>query len=330
MRIMERVVATAARRRLSPATVDCYTAWIRAFLTFCRAPDGRWRTPAELGAGDLERFLNDIALRRRLSASAQNQAVNAVVFLYKQVLVDELGDEHLGRFCAERASRPARVPTVLSAGEVRRVLAAMTPGSVPRLMVALMYGTGLRVAECCSLRLRDLDFDRKQVLVRAGKGDQDRVVMLPQRLASALAGQVRRVRHLHARDLAKGGGYVPVPDAVAHKIPGAERDWCWQFLFPSVTLRRDEDGCGSRWSTDPSALDRKIKAAVRGAGLAKRVSAHTFRHSFATHLLESGYDVRQVQTLLGHKDLKTTMIYTHVTNRPALAVDSPLDRLIAE
>ena len=327
MRLMQRVRATAARKHLAQTTVSCYTAWIRDFLRFSRNSDGDWRPPAELGALDVERFLNDIALRRRLSASAQNQAINAIVFLYRQVLVDELGELHLGRFAAERASRPGRLPTVLSVPEVQAVLGALVPGSPARLMVELMYGTGLRVAECAALRVRDMDFERNQIVVRGGKGDRDRMVMFPQRLMRAITGQVQRVRHLQQRDRASGGGFAPVPPAVQHKIPDAAADWRWQFVFPSVTLRRDAQGRGHRWSTDPSALNRKIRSAARAAGVIKRVSAHTFRHSFATHLLEQGYDVRQVQTLLGHQDLKTTMIYTHVVNRPATAVTSPLDRL---
>jgi integron integrase len=262
-----------------------------------------------------------------VSASSQNQALCAIVFLYKHVLIEELGQDHQGRFRFERAKRPVRVPTVLSSGEVERLVAAMEPHSMSRLMVELMYGAGLRVAECCTLRVRDIDFERRQIVVRGGKGDKDRIVMLPARCASALTEQVRRARHRHARDARHDGGYVPLPDPLAKKAPYTERDWRWQYVFPSVVMRRDESGRGFRWSTDPSALDRKLRQAARVAGIAKRVSAHTLRHSFATHLLEAGYDVRQVQTLLGHVSLETTMIYTHLINKPAVAVQSPLDRL---
>lgn len=328
MRLMERLDAVAARRRLAPRTIECYRMWIKDFLHFSRV-DGRWRHPNELHAPEVEQFLNHLARERRLSASSQNQATNAIVFLFKHVLGDELGGDHLGRFSAERARRPVRVPTVLSATEVQRVLDAIPPGSMTRLMVGLLYGCGLRVRECCMLRIRDLDFDRRQIIVRGGKGDKDRWVMLPQQSLGRLTDQIRAVRHRHERDLRQGGGYVPLPDALLHKVPQAQTDWRWQFMFPSVTLRRDSAGNGMRWHTDPAVLDRKIRHATQSAGVAKRVSAHTFRHSFATHLLENGYDIRQVQTLLGHADVKTTMIYTHVANKPSTAVQSPLDRLIA-
>jgi integron integrase len=326
MKLLQRVADVGARRRLARGTVACYSDWIVKFLRFSR--DGaRWRRPEELAAAEVERFLTHLAVRRRVSASTQNQALNAIVFLYKHVLGDELGADHLGRFEAERARRPARVPTVLSVNEVRRLIDAMEPASLARRMVELLYGTGLRVGECCTLRVRDVDFDRHQIVVRGGKGDKDRIVMLPAALVEPLAEQVRRVRHRHTLDLRRGGGFVPLADPVANKAPYAERDWRWQFLFPSTTLRRDQAGRGCRWWSDPSTLDRKVRAAARAAGIAKRVTCHTLRHSFATHLLEQGWDVRQVQSLLGHASLETTMIYTHVMNMPAVAVTSPLDRL---
>jgi integron integrase len=314
------------RRHLSPHTIECYQLWVRQFLRFNRVA-GRWRRPGELFAADVEAFLTHLARDRRLSASSQNQATCALVFLYKQVLIEELGDDHLGRFVAERAQRPQRVPTVLSTDEAMRIIESIRAGAMHRLMVELLYGCGLRVMECCTLRLRDLDFDRGQIVVRGGKGDKDRVVMMPRAARGELVEQCRRVRAGHARDVRIDGGFVPLPVSLLHKVPYAQQDWRWQFLFPSVTLRRDEQGRGSRWHTNPSSLDRTIRAAVRRARVAKRVTCHTFRHSFATHLLEGGYDVRQVQTLLGHASLATTMIYTHVMNKPAVAVTSPLDRL---
>lgn len=325
MRVMERFVRTAKLHHLARRTIECYHAWIVDFLRFHRQ-DGRWRHPRELGGAELGAFLTHLAADRRLSASSQNQAACAVVFLYKRVLVDELGEDHLGRFEAIRAKRPARLPTILSPAEVAAVIGHM-PSRASRLLAELLYGTGMRVAEGCTLRVRDLDFDRGQILVRAAKGDKDRLVMLPAAARAGLADQCRRVRQQHARDLARRGGLAPVPDAVAHKIPAAAASWPWQFVFPSGVRRRDEAGRGTRWHTDPSSFGRKVSAAARAAGVAKRVSPHTFRHSFATHLLEAGYDVRQVQTLLGHKSLETTMIYTHVMGKPQVGVASPLDRL---
>jgi integron integrase len=326
MALLDRIGEVGSRRRLARSTVECYQSWVKDFLRYCRS-DGRWRPPHELGAAEVERYLSHLASDRRVSASTQNQALCAVVFLYRHVLADELGPDHLGRFEAERARRPKRVPTVLSTTEVERLLAAFAPGSPARLMVELLYGTGLRLMECCSLRIRDLDFDRAQIIVRGGKGDKDRVVMLPSRCAGILAEQVRRVRDRHARDVKRGGGFVPLPDPLRKKCPYAEQDWRWQYVFPSSVLRRDASGRGFRRHTDPSHLDRAIRDATRRAQLGKRVTAHTLRHSFATHLLEQGWGVRQVQTLLGHANLNTTMIYTHLTNAPAAAVTSPLDRL---
>lgn len=243
------------------------------------------------------------------------------------MLGDELGADHLGPIVAERARRPQKVPTVLSAGEVARLIAAMRPGSMHRAMTGLLYGCGLRLSECCTLRVRDVDFDRAQIIVRQGKGDKDRVVMLPRAAAPDLRRWVEAAHERHARDAAAGGGFAPVGDAVAHKIPAAAGERAWQFLFASRVMRFDAHGRGHRWHTDKAALDRSIRAAAARAGLVKRVSAHTLRHSFATHLLEAGYDIRQAQTLLGHASVTTTMIYTHVMNRPAISVTSPLDRL---
>jgi integron integrase len=329
MGLIDRVRDTALRRRLAPSTVSRYQSWIADFLRFCRDNHGGWRHPRDLAAPEVQAYLTHLARDRRVSASTQNQAMCAIVFLYRQVLADELPAGHLGRFEAERSTRPARVPTVLSAAEVARVLDAMEPGSLRRLMVRVLYGTGMRLNECCTLRVRDVDFDRGQILICGGKGDKDRLVMLPACCRAGLAGQVRRVRHRHGQDVAGGGGYAPVPDAVANKCSYAARDWWWQFVFPSAVMRRDAAGRGVRWHADGSALERAIGRAARGAGVSKRVTAHAFRHSFATHLLEAGYDIRQVRTLLGHASLKTTMIYTHVMNRPATAVTSPLDRLAA-
>lgn len=325
MKLVERMEAVGRRRHLSPRTIACYQSWVKDFLRYHREGN-RWRHPRELAEREVEAYLTHLAVQRRLSASSQNQATNALVYLYKQVLADELGKEHLGKFAAERSRRPARVPTVLSVDEVRRVLGAIE-GSTWRLMAELLYGTGMRVSECCTLRVRDVDFERGQIVIRGGKGDKDRIVMLPASLRGRLQEQVGRARDRHDLDMAAGGGYVPLPDSVANKVKYAERDWRWQYLFPSAVMRRNQTDRGFRWHTDPGALSRVITVACKRSGVGKRVTPHTFRHSFATHLLEHGYDVRQVQELLGHEKLETTMIYTHVMNRPAVTVQSPLDRL---
>lgn len=329
MKLLDEVELAARRRRLARNTIDVYSGWIRGYLRFCADARGQWTHPAKLGTGDVEAFLNDLVVRRRLSASSQNQALNALVFLYRDVIADAIPQDHLGRFELMRSRRPARVPTVLSGTEVARVIAAVPERRIYRLLVQLLYGTGLRVTECCTLRVRDIDLERAQIIVRAGKGDKDRVVMLPATLAGPLAEQVDRVAKRWRADVARGGGYAPVPDALNNKRPTAAREFPFQFLFPSSLLRRDADGHGRRWHADPSAVDRVVRRAARTAGITKRVTCHTFRHSFATHLLEAGYDVRQVQTLLGHASLRTTMVYVHVMNKPAVAVTSPLDRLEA-
>lgn len=327
MKLLEKLALVGRRRGLAQATVEAYSMWVRQFLTSCAAARGAWTPPAALGTADVEAFLNHLVGDRHLSASSQNQALNALVFLYKHVLEGTLPQDHLGKFELQRSRRPRRVPTVLSAGEVARLVAAVPDKRNMRLMVELLYGTGLRVAEACSLRVRDIDLGRAQIIVRAGKGDKDRVVMLPARLYDRLAAQAEHVERLWRRDVDVGGGYAPVPDALLHKRPRAGRELPFQYLFPSAVMRRDQDGRGTRWHTHPASLDRVVYAASRRAGLGKRVTCHALRHSFATHLLEAGYDVRQVQTLLGHASLKTTMVYVHVMNKPAVAVTSPLDRL---
>jgi integrase len=217
----------------------------------------------------------------------------------------------------------------LSVDEVGRLIEAVDPTRISRLMLGLMYGTGMRVGEVCTLRVRDIDLGRAQIIIRAAKGDKDRVVMLPAATRDRLIAQLDEVERRWRTDVARGGGYAPVPDALVHKRPRAGHELPWQFVFPSTVMRRDACGRGTRWHADPSQLDRVVYAAARRAGINKRVTCHALRHSFATHLLEAGYDVRQVQTLLGHGSLKTTMVYVHVMNKPAVAVTSPLDRLAA-
>ena len=326
MRLMERIHRTGKRQRLAKNTIECYGRWIRDFLCFHREGE-EWRHPAQLGTREVEGYITSLAADRKLSASAQNQAINALMFLYKRVLADELPPDHLGRFASQRSKRPVCVPTVLSSDEVSRLLAALPEGSTERLLAALLYGTGMRVNEGCTLRLRDIDFDRKQIVIRQGKGGKDRVVMLPEKLLGALVDQAQRVRRQHLLDCRRNAGHTPLPDSLRHKVAYAVQDWRWQFLFPSAVVRWDAEGNGTRWHCDPGAFSRQISQATRRAGLGKRVSPHTLRHSFATHLLEGGYDIRQVQQLLGHAKLATTMIYTHVMNKPAVAVKSPVDHL---
>lgn len=336
VKLMERLENAGRRRRLARTTREAYAYWVEAFLRYWKEAAGVWVAPEALRGPEVEAFLTHLVRERRLSASSQNQALCGIVFLYRHVIFDEANDpdpdrpawrRHLGRFAAERSSRPERLPTVLSTDEVVALIEAIRPGSMHRLMVELIYGTGMRVMEACTLRVRDVDFDRAQVMVRSGKGEKDRIVMLPRAIVTSLADQVQRVRATHVRDVARGGGYVQIPDEVEHKIPYAAADWRWQFVFGSVTMRRDESGRGFRWHAHPGVLARTVKEAALRAGICKRVTPHTLRHSFATHLLEQGWDIRQVQTLLGHQSVETTMIYTHVMQKPAVSVVSPLDRL---
>lgn len=329
MKLLDRVEVVGMRLRLARSTIDAYSAWIRGYLAWSAGASGRWIPPQELGTADVEAYLNHLVCERRLSASSQNQCLCALVFLYKQVLEGVIPQDHLGKFVLLRSHRPKRVPTVLSVSEVTRLIGAVPNGHISRLMIELGYGTGLRIGELCGLRLRDIDFGRAQIIVRGGKGDKDRVVMLPGRLADRLGEQVSVVGRQWRADRDRGGGYAPVPDALRNKRPTAARELPFQFLFPSSVMRRDDQGRGVRWHTDASALERAVSRAARRAGILKRVTCHALRHSFATHVLEAGYDVRQVQTLLGHSALATTMIYTHVMQRPAVAVTSPLDRLAA-
>lgn len=321
MRLLEQVHEACATKHYSPRTEESYTHWIERFLRFHRSTVGKWIHPRDMTAEHVELFLTHLAVRRHVAASTQNQALNALVFLFRDVVKKELG-----KFDAVRAKRPIRLPTVLSQDEVRRVLAAMKPGGMHCLMVSLLYGTGLRVMECCTLRVMDADLERGQVMVRSGKGNKDRVSMLPVSLRDSISTQIEGVTQQHATDLRMGRGYVQVPSSVEHKRPSAPKELGWQFLFPSHRCVKDhETGRWQRWYVHPSTLSRAVKQAANHAGLAKRITCHTFRHSFATHLLEAGYDIRTVQELLGHKNVQTTMIYTHVMQKPGVGVISPLD-----
>jgi integron integrase len=321
MKLLDQYEAACKVRRLAPRTIPTYKRWVEEFLRFHHDRLGRWVHPQEMSEAEVEAFLTHLAVNRRVAESTQNQALGAILFLYRHVVRKDLGS-----LDAVRASRPKRLPTVLSKDEVRRLIAAMPEKGAHRLIVELLYGTGMRISECCQLRVCDLDFDRGQILIRGGKGNKDRATMLPRSLEERLKAQLEFVRLLHERDVERGAGYAPVPTSLEHKRQGAAREFRWQFVFGSTVARPDRDtGRLLRWYAHPSAVDRSVKQAADIARIGKRVTCHTLRHSFATHLLENGYDIRTVQQLLGHKSVETTMIYTHVMSKPGLGVRSPLD-----
>jgi integron integrase len=325
MKLREQVRQALRVKRYSYRTEQCYLRWIEQYIRFHKTADG-FRHPALLGAAEVEGFLSHLAVARHVSASTQNQALGALLFLYHEVLRLDLSG-----LDAVRARRSQRLPVVLSREEVSQLLEAIDrlPTDEPYgLMARLMYGAGLRLMECCRLRVKDVDFPRMQLVVRQGKGDKDRVVMLPQGVRERLAEQVRQRQVLHQRDLARGLGRVALPDALAVKYPAAPTALEWQFVFASRQLSRDpRSGDRRRHHVFEGAVQRAVTTAVRGLGLKKRASCHTLRHSFATHLLELGYDIRTVQELLGHADVSTTMIYTHVSQQGVAGVRSPLDAL---
>ncbi len=315
-RLLEQVRAEIRARHYSRRTEDAYVHWIRRFIVF----NGR-RHPRELGAPEISAFLTWLAVEQHVAASTQNQALSGVLFLYRDVLRQEVGLVEL----LPRARMPSKVPVVLSSSEVRQVLDQLT--GVPRIVATLLYGAGLRLQECLELRVKDLDFERREITVGRGKGQKERRVMLPEVLREVLGQHLEDVRRLHHADIAAGFGRVVLPGALERKCPRAPTDWSWQFVFPAGRICRDERfGPPTRFHLHESVIQRAVTEAGRKAGLTKRVGCHTFRHSFATHLLESGSDIRTVQELLGHADVSTTMIYTHVLNRGGLGVKSPIDR----
>jgi integron integrase len=305
-------------KHLSPRTEEAYLTWMRRYYDF----HGR-KDPASLGADHLTAFLNSLATQRRAAASTQNQALAALIFLYREVL----GRDFPWLDDLVRAKGPSRLPVVLSRDEVRAILSHMD--GVPRLMATLLYGSGLRLLECCRLRVKDIDFARHQILVRRGKGDKDRATMLPTMIAAVLSMHLGRVRAQHQRDVANGAGWVDLPGALARKLPTAGRDWAWQWVFPATRIYVDrETGQRRRHHVHETVVQQAVRRAVLASGVPKRATCHTFRHSFATHVLENGSDIRTVQELLGHKDVATTMIYTHVLNRGPAGVRSPADQLL--
>ncbi len=302
-------------RRYSLRTEQAYLDWIRRFILF----HGK-RHPRDMAEQEIVDFLTHLATKRNVSASTQNQALSALLFFYQQFL-----ERKLGRLDgALRVSRPARVPVVLTRPEVRALLAHVRPSY--RLMAELLYGSGLRLLECLRLRVKDIDFGYSRIVVRSGKGEKDRVTMLPGRLRRALKEHLAHAKAVHERDLQTGFGSVHLPDALQRKYPNAHRAWMWQYVFPAAKRSIDPvSGRVQRHHVSEKVLQDAVKQAVLLAGITKPASCHTLRHSFATHLLEDGYDIRTVQELLGHKDVNTTMIYTHVLNKPGLGVRSPLD-----
>jgi integron integrase len=304
-------------RHYSPRTEQAYCQWVRRFILY----HGK-RHPSELGAAEVQAFLDHLARDRGVSAGTQNQALAALVFLYNDVLAVTLEKQ----IALVRAQRPERIPIVLTAHEVSLLLAEMSGAA--RLMASLMYGAGLRLLECAQLRIKDVDFERREIRVRDGKGRKDRLTPLPVVLIGDLKAHVQQVERLHQQDVRDGAGHVALPDALRRKYPGASREWLWQWLFPATRKYVDDQTRETRrHHLHETVVQRAVRDAARAAHLTKRASCHTLRHSFATHLLESGYDIRTIQELLGHRDVATTMIYTHVLNRGPLGVRSPLDTL---
>lgn len=314
-RLLDQVRDRIRLKHYSIRTEDTYVEWIRRFILF----HGK-RHPKEMGAGEVEGFLTRLAVHGRVSASTQNQAKSALLFLYKEVLGEQL--PWLDNI--ETAKRPERLPVVLTVEEVKAILAEVD--GTGGLILHLLYGTGMRILESLRLRVKDINFLKREIVIREGKGFKDRVTMLPASLVAPLNAHLNRVERLHASDLAEGFGEVYLPYALERKYPKAAREWAWQYVFPSIKRSVDpRSGAIRRHHCDEQNIQRLMRRAVRAAGIAKLATPHTLRHSFATHLLESGYDIRTVQELLGHADVSTTMIYTHVLNRGGRAVLSPLD-----
>ena len=315
--VLKSLIAEIRKRHYSIRTEQTYEHWICRFILF----SGN-QSPRDLGSSEVVSFLEHLAVEGNVAASTQNVALNALVFLYGQVLNCPL--KSLGNF--SRAKRPQKLPVVLTRAEVGRLLDQME--GTFKLMAGLLYGAGMRLMDCMRLRVQDVDFEYRQILIRNGKGMKDRVVPLPQRLAVALQEHMQTVCELHKEDLARGFGEVFLPDALARKYPNAPKEWRWQYVFPSGRLSVDpRSGVIRRHHIHENSLQKAIKPAAEAAGIQKKVNCHSLRHSFATHLLESGYDIRTVQELLGHSDVSTTMIYTHVLNRGGRGVMSPLDGL---
>lgn len=314
-RFLDQVANACRVKHLAYRTEQAYVGWVKRFILFHHK-----RHPSEMGAGEVRAFLTHLACNRRVAASTQNQALNAIVFMYREVLHCDPGE--FGEF--QKAKRPKRLPTVLTRDEVQRVLAHLD--GTYGLMARLLYGTGMRLMECVCLRIKDIDFTRGTITVRSGKGDKDRVTVLPEALREQLQAHIERLKGLYAEDRERNLRGVELPNAFAVKSPNAGIAWAWQWVFPGRDVSRDpRSGIVRRHHVLEDGLQRAMQKAVRLAQLNKPASCHTLRHSFATHLLELGTDIRPVQDLLGHSDVSTTMIYTHVMAKPGLGVRSPLD-----
>jgi integron integrase len=314
-KLLDQVRDVIRVKHYSIRTEQTYTDWIKRFILFHNK-----RHPSEMREPEVTEYLTHLARHGNVAASTQNQALSALLFLYKEVLKQEIGwlDN------VERAKKPPKLPVVLTRKEVKRIFAHLT--GTQKLMAGLLYGSGLRLMECVRLRVKDVDFGYARITVRDGKGAKDRVTMLPVNLAARLKQHLVKTKIQHQQDLADGFGSVHLPFALARKFPNAEREWAWQYVFPSNRLGIDpRSGKKQRHHVAEGILQVAVKKAVRASGIAKPATCHTLRHSFATHLLENGYDIRTVQELLGHKDVSTTMIYTHVLNKPGIGVRSPID-----
>lgn len=313
-RLLDQVRLALRTRHYSPLTEKAYVGWVRRFVLF-----HGMRHPREMGAAEIAAFLTDLAAVRKVSASTQNQALSAVLFLYRVVLGTDPGWVE----GVTRARAPRRLPVVLTTDEVRRLLLGLR--GTPYLVCSLLYGGGLRLTEALRLRVKDLDFERREILVRSGKGGKDRRTILAVSTAAELKRHLRQVKSQFEADLESGRGGSGLPEGLNRKYPGAHREWGWQWIFPATRLYRGRSGALGRHHIHATVVQRAMKEAVLRAGLTKPASCHTLRHSFATHLLEDGYDIRTIQELLGHRNVGTTMIYTHVLNRGGRGVRSPLD-----
>lgn len=315
-KLLDQVRHSLRLKNYSYRTEQAYVRWIKRYILYHNK-----RHPAEMGRPQVESFLKYLAVERDVAASTQNQALSALLFLYEHVL-----QQPLGTLDVLWAKKPKRLPVVLTRTEVQKVLRHLSGTSL--LVAQLLYGGGLRLNECLRLRIKDVDFGQRLIMVRDGKGQKDRTTMLPEKIVPALQHQLQDAKALHHQDLQRGHGRASLPNALGKKYPNANREWKWQYVFPSHSLSpdpRSDDGVLYRHHLHASTVQRAVRRAAKKAGIDKRVTPHTFRHSFATHLLESGYDIRTIQELLGHKDVKTTMIYTHVVNRGVMGVQNPLD-----